>query len=166
LTVVPNTNPAKVVVLEDDNACMGFFRSALVRGGYQPLAASTCCEVQRHLENHAVKVLLLDLLLSTQWCHGTDIALRAQKTHPDVGILFVSGTPFGDWNEADRQNAAALQEGSFKFLGKPFTVQALLARLDDLVKRRRFENTAPGGCPHNEECPKLNQAGTGAPLLP
>jgi DNA-binding response OmpR family regulator len=153
-----------IVILEDDTTCIDVFRAILVRGGYEPLIARTCSEVQEHLAGKVVDALILDLFLRTQWCHGSDVALRAQRTNPAARILFVSGTPFEHWSETDRQNVSWLPEASWDILQKPFTATTLLSHLSALLNRPSSPFPVNAGCPHNRDCAKLNPPGAGSPI--
>ncbi len=110
----------KIVILEDESICMDLFVAVLACRGYDPLRARTCSEVQQHLASNSVDALIADVFLRTQRCHGTEVALKAQSTQPAIKILFVSGLPFGNWSETDRQNVAMLARESWDILQKPF----------------------------------------------
>jgi len=155
----------RIVILEDSPDCARLFQAILTRGGYEAPLATACSEVQEWLSSNAVHALVVDPLLSTQWCHGTDIALRSHRTHPDLKFLFVSGTPFGDWSETDRQNVAELPGSSWDILEKPFTHSTLLSRLTALLQRPPARSSVHPGCPRNGDCARLNPAGTGLPFL-
>ena len=155
----------RIVILEDSPDCAKLFQAILTRGGYGAPRATTCSEVQEWLSRNAVHALVVDPLLSTQWCHGTDIALRSHRTHPDLKFLFASGTPFGDWFETDRQNVAKLPGSSWDVLEKPITHSVLLPHLTALLQRPPSQSSVHPGCPRNGDCARLNPAGTGLPVL-
>lgn len=146
----------KVIVLEDDPGNAKVLEGALASAGFKPLAATTCMEVQRHLRDGGVAALVADLMLSAHGCRGADVALRSLMTDPEIKVLFISGTAFGDWSPDDRQNAAALPEGSFDFLPKPFNHRVLLDRLRALL-----------GCPAEPRlgicCPEYGSCGDAMP---
>lgn len=154
----------RIVILEDDPDCGKLFQAILAFGGYEAELATTCSEVQHCLAGNAVQALVVDLLLSTQRCHGTDVALRSLRTHPDLKFLFVSGTAFGDWSAADRRNVAELSESSWETLQKPFTHSALLSHLRALLNRPPSRPAVHHGCPGNGECARLNPTGAGLPV--
>lgn len=154
----------RLVILEDETECLDVLRAILVRGGYEALIANTCSEVQTHMDRNPVDALVLDVFLRTQWCRGTDVALRAQSAHPAVRILFVSGTALGDWSEADRRNLARLAETSWDALQKPFTPATLLSRLSALLARPASPGPVHAGCPRNRDCANLNPPGAGSPI--
>lgn len=153
----------KIVILEDESVCMDLFFAILARRGYKPLCARTCSEVQQHLASNGVDALMADVFLRTQRCHGTDVALRAQRTAPVIKILFVSGLPFGNWTETDRQNVASLAGESWDILQKPFTPATLLSCLNALLNRPPSPAPVNAGCHHNRDCAKLNPPGAGSP---
>ena len=62
---------------------------------------------------------------------GTEVALI--QLHPDLAILFLSGTPIDYWPESDRRNFQQLPPGSEEFLEKPFRPSALQAKIESLV---------------------------------
>lgn len=141
----------KIAVLEDDPDVAMVVERVIVRAGLKPLLAVTCMDVQRHLKAGGVAALIADLMLSAHGCRGSDVALRALMTDPAIKILFISGTFLSDWSPADRENVAALPEGSFDFLLKPFTGRVLLERLAALL---RLPAQPPRGicCPEYATC--------------
>lgn len=155
----------RIVILEDSPDSGKLFQAILTFGGYEAPLAATCSGVQQCLSRNGACALVADLLLATQWCHGTDIALRSHRTHPDLKFLFVSGTPFGDWSETDRQKVDRLPGSSWDVLQKPFTHSTLLSHLTALLKRPPSRSSVRPGCPRNGDCARLNPTGTGLPVL-
>jgi DNA-binding response OmpR family regulator len=155
---------SRVIILEDEGLCMDLFFAILACRGYDPSRARTCFEVQQHLAGNSVDALIADVFLRTQRCHGTDVALKAQSTQPAIRILFVSGLPFGDWSETDRQNVARLAGESWDTLQKPFTPATLLSHLNALLNRPSSPAPVNAGCRHNRDCEGLNPTGAGSPI--
>ncbi len=142
----------KVIILEDDPGNAKVVQSMLARGGFEGLPATSCMEVQGHLRDGGVAVLVADLMLAAHGCRGTDIALRSLMTDPEIKVLFISGSVIDDWSTVDRENAAALPEGSFDFLPKPFTHHVLLDKLTALLPRPAQRPTAEIRCPEYARC--------------
>jgi DNA-binding response OmpR family regulator len=142
----------KIVALEDDLGIARVLECVIAGAGLKPLSAITCMDVQRHLNAGGVAALVADLMLSAHGCRGSDVALRSLATDPAIKILFVSGTAFDDWSTADRENVAALPEGCFDFLSKPFIGHVLLDKLTALLRLPAQPLTDRIYCPEYATC--------------
>ena len=141
-----------IIVLEDDPCNAKVVQAMVSLAGFKALLAVSCMEVQGHLRAGGVAALVADLMLSAHGCRGTDVALRSLLTDPAIKILFISGTPFGDWSAADLENVHALRKGSFDFLAKPFTRHALLDKLTALLRLPAQPLTGGACCPEYATC--------------
>jgi DNA-binding response OmpR family regulator len=142
----------RVIILEDDPGNAKVLQMMLVRCGFEGLPATSCMEVQAYLKEGGVVALMADLMLAAHGCRGTDVALRSLVTDPQLKILFISGWPIDHWSAGDRENVAALPEGSVDFLPKPFTHHILLDKLNVLLQRTSRLLAAGTCCPEYAGC--------------
>src|SRR5690242_7030920 len=123
--------PARLLLVEDDAALRTMLTELLTDGGYTVEAAA---DGQRGLHlglTHPFDVLLLDRRLPV--VEGLDLlaGLRSRGVTTPVLMLSAIAQP------ADR--VAGLDAGAEDYLGKPFDVDELLARLRAL-RRRHLDN--------------------------
>src|SRR5207253_3924071 len=87
---------------------------------------------QEHKEN--LSLIVADILLRSD-VSGTQVGLRVRESCPDMPILFTSGTPLEGWSDADFANLKTLMLGRVDFLQKPFTVETLVSKVENLLNR-------------------------------
>lgn len=119
--------PSKVLVVEDDPQLVDLLRRLLTDAGYQVDVAP---DGQRGLHlalTRAYDVLLLDRRLPA--IEGLDLLSRLRASGISTPTLVLSALS----HPADR--VAGLDAGAEDYLGKPFDVEELLARLRALLRR-------------------------------
>jgi two-component system response regulator QseB len=131
---VVGTEPqaSKVLVVEDDRELLELLRRLLTRAGYE---VDLAMDGQRGLHlglTRTYDVLLLDRRLPA--IEGLDLLAKLRTSGVLTPALVLSALA----NPADR--VVGLDAGAEDYLGKPFDVQELLARLRAL--RRRHLDTA------------------------
>ena len=122
-----------VLVLEDDSSNMQIFCALLCSRGYRVLEATTGSEAIQIGNNEIGDIDLLVSDFQLPDCSGTDAALQLRKSHPEVSILFVSGTPLWNWAERDLRNLWQLTVGKADFLEKPFGVAIFEEKIENLL---------------------------------
>ena len=129
------TAPA-VVLVEDDPALRTLTARALQENGYTVRPCATAPEMWRAMEQGAVDLVLLDIMLPGD--DGLSLArqLRAQS---DIGIIILTGRG----ETVDR--IIGLEMGADDYLPKPFHLRELLARVKSVLRRAsaRSESTKP-----------------------
>ena len=124
------TGLATILLVDDDDQVSATARRALERGGYTVIAAPGGSEALRlAAEDRAIDLLVTDLVMPGMG--GRELARRILETRPDIRILFMSGYT------AQAMNQQAILDSSDAFLGKPFTPDALLARVAQLLQAPR-----------------------------
>jgi signal transduction histidine kinase/ActR/RegA family two-component response regulator len=125
LPVVP-AMPATVLVVEDEAPVRAVVRRTLERHGLQVLEARHGVDAlllwRRNRDD--IRVVLTDVRMPEMGGHELAAALRRER--PDLPVIFVSG--YAD-------HAATEVLGAFdRFVEKPFTSEALLAALVDVLR--------------------------------
>lgn len=117
----------KVLVAEDEKKVQKFIRQALEEAGMVVDSVMTYSELLAALKANAYDALILDRLLQG---HDTIDSIQEIRTKsPTVKILVLSA--LSDVEE----KVKGLTEGADDYLGKPFHVSELLARLRTITRR-------------------------------
>ena len=114
------SDPAKVLVIEDDPSLNAALVATLKAAGYVPVPARTGAEGRRWFAHYAPDVVLLDLGLPDQ--DGLElIAHIRQRGAIPIVVLSARG--------GEAVKVEALDRGADDYVTKPFGVDELLARL-------------------------------------
>ena len=117
----------RVLIVEDDTVLRDGLKVGLAIGGFNADAVETCAEADAVLRNHAFDALVLDLMLPDG--SGLDV-LKAMRGRRDT-------TPVLLLTARDRvpDRILGLDAGADDYLGKPFDLDEVAARLRALVRR-------------------------------
>lgn len=116
-----------VLLMEDEPRVLKMIEKMLERLGYTVLTASTPAKALRQAEEHAGKIhlLLTDMVLPEM--NGRELANKLRPLCPEVKHLFISGFSADGFTSSD-----TLSE-DFHFLQKPFTMEALAAKIREVL---------------------------------
>jgi DNA-binding response OmpR family regulator len=124
---------ARILVAEDDDNVRAFVTRALMMSGHEiveasdgGLAAELCAEAEG-----AFDLLLSDIKMPVM--DGIALALSVAATYPGLTILLMTG--FAD----QRERAHGLEALIYDVVPKPFSLQVLLEKVDDALRRRPLE---------------------------
>jgi CheY-like chemotaxis protein len=126
---VPAPNGRATVLLVDDDAQVSAAaRRALERAGYTVLTAADGAQGLRVAteQDGRVDLLITDMVMPGMG--GRELARRVTSAWPDIRVLYTSGYT------AQAMNQQAILEPGDAFLGKPFTPDALLRRVSDVLR--------------------------------
>jgi PAS domain S-box-containing protein len=126
----PAPNGRAIVLLVDDDAQVSAAaRRALERAGYVVLTASDGAEGLRVAteQDGRVDLLITDIVMPGMG--GRELARQVSSVVPGIRVLYTSGYT------AEAMNQQAILEAGDAFLGKPFTPDALLRRVSDVLRR-------------------------------
>ena len=119
-----------VLLAEDDRSVRRLVVTELTRRGFTVIEAEdgmAALELFRR-EHERVDVLVTDVVMPRM--NGADLAKQAERVHPGVKILFISGHP-------ERAGAGLDPTGVTNLLMKPFTADTLAARIKELITGRK-----------------------------
>jgi PAS domain S-box-containing protein len=124
--VVPGGSET-VLLVEDQDAIRQLAGAWLAQLGYRVLEASNGPEAIDLASRHAgpIELLLADVILPQM--NGQALAEELQRTRPGMKVLYVSGYAGA---VADH---GGMPEGSWGFLAKPFSREALAAKVRELL---------------------------------
>jgi CheY-like chemotaxis protein len=133
-TVSPVSAPAPhgtetVLVVEDDTPVRDFVTRVLSAKGYRVLSACEGVEALRLCGDCADPVDLLVTDVVMPGMGGRELASRVEAAKPGVRVLFVSG-----YTENAISHHGILEAG-LEFLQKPFTTDALLRKVREVLDR-------------------------------
>jgi two-component system KDP operon response regulator KdpE len=128
-------NRPRILVVDDEQQIQRFLRPSLTAAGYDVVAAATGAEALRLAAQAAPEAVLLDLGLPD--IDGKDIIAQL-RTWSDVPVIVLSA------RDREAEKIAALDLGANDYVGKPFGIGELLARLRAVLRQR---STGPATSP-------------------
>jgi two-component system KDP operon response regulator KdpE len=114
------SDPATVLIVEDDPSLNAALATTLKAAGYRPVTARTAAEGLRWFNHYAPDLVLLDLGLPDRDGLGVIAEIRGKAATP---IIVLSA------RDAETMKVEALDLGADDYVAKPFGVAELLARL-------------------------------------
>lgn len=116
----------QLLVVDDDAETRSMMTQFLRRHGFIALPASSEAEIQSHLKNGRIDLILLDVMLGDE--NGIEICSRLRREQT-VPIIIVSAL------SADHQRMAGYEVGADDYIAKPFNPQLMLARVRAVLHR-------------------------------
>lgn len=140
--VQPRSQAPTILLVEDEPAIRTLIRRRLAGAGYELLVARNGDEVMSMARQHSgvIDLLLTDVVMPRM--NGFEFGELIARTHPETNMLFVSGHA-GDSASVRR----GLRTAGRAFLLKPFTYDALLGKIREVLQR------GPGGSTHAAHSP-------------
>ncbi|HEY5790078.1 MAG TPA: response regulator, partial [Gammaproteobacteria bacterium] len=125
----------RILIVDDDPEIRSLLGDYLARQGLRTAAVGDGTAMWRHLERHAVDLLVLDLMLPGD--DGLELCrrLRARSSVPVIML-----TARGD----DTDRIVGLELGADDYLPKPFNPRELLARIRATLRRAGTGRAALG----------------------
>jgi two-component system OmpR family response regulator len=120
------TDPAHILVVDDDREIRSLLREYLEKNGFRATAVADGQETRRALDRSHVDLVVLDLMLPQE--SGLEIC-RALRQTSDIPIIML--TALGD--EVDR--VVGLEVGADDYVPKPFSPRELLGRIRAVLRR-------------------------------
>lgn len=117
----------KILLLEDERKVRDFIVQALEQEGMTVDALSDLSELKLALQNDAYEVLILDRLLEGQ--DSLQELLAIKQSYPQLQVLVLSAL-----SEIE-EKLKGFDQGADDYLGKPFHVAELIARVRALARR-------------------------------
>jgi DNA-binding response OmpR family regulator len=132
--------PVTLAVVDDETDIRETVSEYLEHNGFKVLTADSAAAFRRILEGNKVDLALLDVNMPGQ--NGLSLA-RYLRENLDIGIIMLTAAADTD----DR--IAGLELGADDYLGKPFDLRELLARVRSVLRRRsakysKTSTTVPG----------------------
>ena len=122
------TNKANTIVVLDDDPDIGtMIRVMLEFRGYEVIVTERAHELFELLQNRTVSLVITDLLLSGD--NGTEVCAQLKKdpATSDIPVIMFSAHP--------NAREICLKAGADEFMAKPFDIQELYTKVDELALR-------------------------------
>jgi two-component system OmpR family response regulator len=116
----------QILIVDDDKEITTMLPQYLVSYGYEAYAAGDADSMQHQLSQHAIDLIILDVMLP-----GTDgLALaREMRKQSRLPIIMLTART----NPYDR--VVGLETGADDYMGKPFEPRELVARIQSVLRR-------------------------------
>lgn len=121
--------PARLLVVEDDNALRDILARRFRDAGYTVETAATGPDALTAAERTVPDLVLLDVMLPGM--DGLDVCRRLRADHALLPILLLTARA----DELDR--VVGLEVGADDYITKPFSVQEVVARVRAALRRSR-----------------------------
>jgi two-component system, cell cycle sensor histidine kinase and response regulator CckA len=121
--------PETILLVEDEGALLALTEELLTELGYQVLAAEGPLEALAFAAkpDAVIDLLLTDVIMPSM--NGKELAERVRTLRPGIRVLFTSGYT------ADAIANRGMLDPGIDFLEKPFTLDALAARIREALDR-------------------------------
>lgn len=117
-----------ILIVDDDRALAGDLAAGLARAGHTASIAYDLADARRRCEGHAYSIVILDRLLPG--ADGLEFIPWLHEHGEGTSVLVLSAL---DELEA---KVHGLDAGADDYLGKPYALEELLARISALARRR------------------------------
>ena len=138
------TQPATILIADDDRSIRTVLTQALGRSGYNVRTTGNAATLWRWVQDGEGDLVITDVLMPDE--NGLDLVPRMKRVRPDLRIVVMSA------QSTILTAVKATQRGAFEYLPKPFDIEAF------------------GEPPSNARSPcrprRLTQAPVRAPRLP
>jgi DNA-binding response OmpR family regulator len=121
------SKPATILVVDDDQEIGFMMKLMLEHKGYSVIIEERAERTEEILRNHSVDLVILDMLIAG--VKGTDVSVRIKKNAATANIPVMMITALPDAEKICRE------AGADDFIYKPFEMQHLLSKINQLVKR-------------------------------
>jgi len=120
-----------ILVVEDDEAIRIYIRDILRENGYSVSTAGDGIEAINHVKKNQPDVILLDLGLPTM--RGEAVCTEVKKLFPDIQIIILTA------QDTTPDVVKGLNIGADDYMGKPFEVEEVLARVKARLRMKNPE---------------------------
>lgn len=138
---MPNPNPPKLLIVDDDSAFSAGLAELLTEWGYASTTARSAAKALDALRGEPHQAVVMDLNLPDR--PGLDLLQTVQQEHPTLPVVVITG--FGRLDAA----VQAMRLGAVDFLTKPIMPNDLEAALKRALQRASLlaTETKPAGHP-------------------
>jgi two-component system, cell cycle sensor histidine kinase and response regulator CckA len=131
-----DTRALTILLAEDEDDVRGLVRDLLESQGHTVLEASGPAEGVDVASRHdgTIDLLLTDVVMPGGT--GVDLARKVAAMRPEIKILYMSGYP-----DVGGTHGKGVLDPGVAFLSKPFTRDALLSKLHEVVSHSRIQQS-------------------------
>jgi two-component system, OmpR family, alkaline phosphatase synthesis response regulator PhoP len=118
----------RILLVEDEENILDVVKLNLELEGYTVITAENGKDAVRFFKAQHFDLLILDIMLPEM--NGFEICEQVRLTNSDVPIIFLTA------KDAPGDRITGLKKGADDYLTKPFTLEELLLRVQNLLKRK------------------------------
>ncbi|MDH3830409.1 MAG: phosphate regulon transcriptional regulator PhoB [Gammaproteobacteria bacterium] len=123
-----------ILIVDDDPAIREMISLALTSGGYEVQQAGNTMDARQAIARQIPDLVLLDWMLPGQ--SGFEFARSLQRNASFKQVPIIMLTARGQ----EEDKVAALEAGADDYVGKPFSISELLARIKAVLRRTRQDS--------------------------
>ncbi|MBO0803428.1 MAG: response regulator transcription factor [Nocardiopsaceae bacterium] len=127
----------KVLAVDDEPNILELVQVALKFHGCAVTTSATGADALRHAETDCPDLIVLDVLLPD--ISGFDVCRRLRASGNDVPVIFLTA------KDTASDTVTGLALGGDDYVTKPFSVEALVARVRAVLRRARRQSWQPNG---------------------
>lgn len=121
--------PTKVLVVDDNDDCLGLVRRMLTGDGFQVIAADCGAKALSLLETETPSIVLLDVMMPDMTGFQVLERIRESAKHYALPVIMLTAST------SDDDVMTAYQYGSDYYIPKPFTAEQLRYGIDLVLGR-------------------------------
>jgi two-component system alkaline phosphatase synthesis response regulator PhoP len=118
----------RILLVEDEENILDVVKLNLELEGYTVVTAENGKDAVRFFKEQHFDLLILDIMLPEM--NGFEICEQVRLTNSEVPIIFLTA------KDAPGDRITGLKKGADDYLTKPFTLEELLLRVQNLLKRK------------------------------
>ncbi len=123
--------PAKILIVDDEDAIRQMIGLALSHAGYETAAAADAAQAQAQILQQTPDLILLDWMMPK--VSGLEYARQLRREKLTAGIPIIMLTA----RTEEEDKVRGLDSGADDYITKPFSTRELLARIKALLRRAR-----------------------------
>ncbi|CAN7191532.1 response regulator [Phyllobacterium sp. LjRoot231] len=127
-------NQHRILIVDDEPQIQRFLNPALTASGYEVIMASTGAEAERLAATSAPDLIILDLGLPDK--DGKEV-IETIRAFSEVPIIVLSA------RDREAEKIASLDLGANDYVGKPFGIGELLARIRTALRQQAAGTSVP-----------------------
>jgi len=127
----------RVLVVDDEANIRDLIEVALRFHGFEPVLAATGAEALREAKERRPELILLDVMLPD--LDGFEVCRRLRAGGDEVPVIFLTA------RDTPSDTVTGLTLGGDDYVTKPFSIDALVARVRAVLRRIEPRSSAPAG---------------------
>ncbi|MBO2449098.1 response regulator transcription factor [Actinomadura barringtoniae] len=127
----------RVLVVDDEANIRDLIEVALRFHGFEPVLAATGAEALREARERRPELILLDVMLPD--LDGFEVCRRLRASGDEVPVIFLTA------RDTPSDTVTGLTLGGDDYVTKPFSIDALVARVRAVLRRIEPRSSAPAG---------------------
>jgi len=124
---------AYILLVDDEEELRSTLQELLEHSRHHVTSCANAMRAREAVRNGKFDIVLLDIRLPDG--DGLDLLREFRNTDPDMGVIMMTG-----YAEVDTA-VDAIRLGADDFLKKPFDLDELLVRIDELLKKRELKSS-------------------------